>query len=104
MFNPVIEWKDELIGEYLMFKTGPGSSFYPACLERVTSTGEVQVKWYRDNIYERRELPLESEFLATKQECANIAVLIAEETYDTAGLLLHETAREISEGVTPELT
>ncbi|KAJ6609110.1 hypothetical protein B0H10DRAFT_1954854 [Mycena sp. CBHHK59/15] len=111
MFNPVIEWKDELIGEYLMFKTGPGSSFYPARLERVTSTGEVQVKWYRDNIYERRELPLESEFLATKQECANITVLIAEETYDrgNVGLIkwpprLAEDARELYTHENPEIS
>ncbi|KAJ6572673.1 hypothetical protein B0H10DRAFT_1964338 [Mycena sp. CBHHK59/15] len=108
---PIIEWKDELIGEYLMFKTGPGSSFYPAHLERVTSTGEVQVKWYQDNIYERRELPLESEFLATKQECANIAVLIAEETYDrgNVGLIkwpprLAEDARELYTYENPEIS
>ncbi|KAJ6579860.1 hypothetical protein B0H10DRAFT_2235559 [Mycena sp. CBHHK59/15] len=102
LLNPVAVWSDELIGEYLMFRSRLTGGFYPACLEGLTSTGEVRLKWYRDNIYDRLEIPLETEFLATKQQCANIAAANADVTYekDNVGMIkwpprLTEDAQEL---------
>ncbi|KAJ7216099.1 hypothetical protein GGX14DRAFT_607331 [Mycena pura] len=80
---PVVIWNDELIGKFLMFQTGPDSSFYPARLEGLTSMDQVQVKWYRANLYKQGEIPGEGEFLRTKQQCAEIATLPADSTYYT---------------------
>ncbi|KAJ7873648.1 hypothetical protein B0H14DRAFT_2569664 [Mycena olivaceomarginata] len=75
-------WDDDLLGEYLMFKTHSGSYFYPARVAGITSTGHVQMEWYQDNIYERNEKPVESEFLCSKQECANAAAGDPDELFD----------------------
>lgn len=68
-----------------MFRTRIEGNFYPARLAGMTSTGEVRVQWYRDNIYDRQEIPMESEFVATKQLCADIAAANRDLTYTKVG-------------------
>ncbi|KAJ7268152.1 hypothetical protein B0H12DRAFT_1229783 [Mycena haematopus] len=70
-----VTWSEDLLGDYVMFQTRPGSSFYPARIAALTSTGMVRMEWYQDNIYERGEIPLESEFVCSQQECANAAAV-----------------------------
>ncbi|KAJ7476494.1 hypothetical protein FB451DRAFT_1557372 [Mycena latifolia] len=48
LLPPVAIWTNELIGEYLLFKTNPNSCFYPARIEGLTQTGDDNVgmiKW-----------------------------------------------------------
>ena len=70
------------MGQYLMFKTHLGSAFYPARVAGITSTGMVRMEWYQDNVYERTEKPVESEFVCSQQECANAAAANPDEVYD----------------------
>ncbi|KAJ7621669.1 hypothetical protein B0H17DRAFT_597531 [Mycena rosella] len=99
------------IGEFLMFKTRLEGSYYPARLEGLTRGGEVRVQWYRDNIYDRQEIPLESEFVCAKQLCADIVVAQADVAYtkDNVGMIqwpyrLAEGARDIHNFEHPEIS
>ncbi|KAJ7702772.1 hypothetical protein B0H17DRAFT_1127713 [Mycena rosella] len=91
--HPVAIWNDNLIGEFLMFKTRLEGSYYPARLGGLTRGGEVRVQWYRDNIYDRQEIPLESEFVCSKQLCADIAVAEADVAYTKVVISVY---REVS--------
>jgi hypothetical protein len=70
------------LGEYLMFQTHLGSAYYPACVAGITSTGMVRVEWYKDNIYEQTDEPAETDFVCSKQECADTAAQEPEGKYD----------------------
>ncbi|KAJ7808385.1 hypothetical protein B0H14DRAFT_3482414 [Mycena olivaceomarginata] len=73
-------WSDDLLGEYLMFQTHLGSAYYPARVAGITSTGMVRVEWY--NIYEQTDEPAETDFVCSKQECADTAAQEPEGKYD----------------------
>ncbi|KAJ7309425.1 hypothetical protein DFH08DRAFT_823369 [Mycena albidolilacea] len=48
----------------------------------ITSTGTVRVEWYKDNIYEQTDKPAETDFVCSKQECADTAAREPEGKYD----------------------
>ncbi|KAJ7791820.1 hypothetical protein B0H13DRAFT_2394160 [Mycena leptocephala] len=52
-------------------------------LAGLTSTDAVRMEWYKDNIYDRTERPLESEFVTTKADCAKHAAADADLTYES---------------------
>ncbi|KAJ7916650.1 hypothetical protein B0H13DRAFT_1870985 [Mycena leptocephala] len=81
--RPDPAWSDVLLGTYIMFKTSPQSAFYPARVAGLTSTDAVRMEWYKDNIYDRTERPLESEFVTTKADCAKHAAADADLTYES---------------------
>ncbi|KAJ7259066.1 hypothetical protein C8J57DRAFT_1234055 [Mycena rebaudengoi] len=81
--RPDPAWSDVLLGTYIMFKTLPQSAFYPARVAGLTSTDAVRMEWYKDNIYDRTERPLESEFVTTKADCAKHAAADADLTYES---------------------
>ncbi|KAJ7255928.1 hypothetical protein C8J57DRAFT_1517649 [Mycena rebaudengoi] len=67
-------WTDDLIGDFLVFQPNDNNNFcyYPAQVLGISNTGQVILEWYTGNIYARNEKPIEKQFTASREQCAQI--------------------------------